>query len=59
MSRKVLLLGDLHVDDVTSSINDTKVAINFYETSKDFLVSGKFDFYKWFLITKRLSTNVY
>ena len=54
----IKLLGDLYVDDVTSSVNDTKEKIKFYETSKSCLLSGKFDLRKWVTNEENLQTLI-
>ena len=58
--RKVIikLLGDLYAHDVTSSVNDTKEGIKFYETSKSCLLSGKFDLRKWVTNEENLQTFI-
>ena len=58
--RKVIikLLRDLYVDDITSSVNDAKEEIKFYETSKSCLLSGKFDLRKWVTNEENLQTFI-
>ena len=58
--RKVIikLPRDLYVDDITSSVNDTKEGIKFYETSKSCLLSRKFELRKWVANDKNLPTFI-